>query len=87
MAKRGLGSTSSIIFKLADTMNKKGFSKNRLCRETGVRFETVQGYYNGTIGRVDLYILSEFCKVLKCNIEDIIEYCPNKKQEREKVSV
>ena len=65
---------SNIIFKLAKLMEQNGYSKNRLCVETGLRFETIQGYYNGTISRVDLHILSLLCKTLNCNVQDIIEY-------------
>lgn len=65
---------SYIIFKLDKLMEEKGYSKNRLCVETGLRFETIQGYYNGTISRVDLHILSSLCEALKCNVQDIIEY-------------
>lgn len=68
-----------IKFKLADRMKEKGMSKNRLCNESGFRFETVQGYYLGNISRVDLFVLSEFCRVLGCNVQDIIEYVPKKK--------
>lgn len=59
-------------------MEKQKMSKNRLCRLTGLRFETIQGYYLGTISRVDLYVLSQLCNALNCNIEDIITYQPEK---------
>ena len=68
--------TSDIVFKLADVMKQKNYNKNRLCNETGLRYETIQGYYIGSITRVDLTVLSEFCRVLECNIQDIIEYKP-----------
>lgn len=71
--------SSHIVFKLDKLMKEKDYSKNKLCVKTGLRFETVQGYYNGTISRVDLYVLSQMCKVLECNVQDIIEYNPNKK--------
>ena len=71
--------SSQILFKLDSLMKQKGYSKNRLCVEAGLRFETVKGYYNGTVSRVDLYVLSQICKVLSCNIQDIMEYQPNKK--------
>ena len=64
----------NIKFCLKETMKKQNMSKNRLCRLTGLRFETIQGYYHGTISRVDLYVLSQLCKVLACNVEDIIIY-------------
>lgn len=55
-------------------MKEKGYSKNKLCVETGLRFETIQGYYNGTISRIDLHILSSLCETLHWNVQDIIEY-------------
>ena len=55
-------------------MEKEHMSKNKLCRLTGLRFETIQGYYLGTISRVDLYVLSLLCKALNCQVEDIITY-------------
>ena len=51
---------SGIVFKLADVMREKGYSK--------------QGYYLGNISRVDLYVLASMCKELKCNVQDIIEF-------------
>lgn len=66
--------SSGIVFKLADIMEKKGYSKNKLCVKCGLRFETVQGYYLGNISRVDLYVLAAMCKELNCNVQDIIEY-------------
>ncbi|MGN0974322.1 MAG: helix-turn-helix domain-containing protein [Bacilli bacterium] len=65
---------SNITFHLDAVMKKRNYSKSRLCKEANLRFETVQGYYNGTISRIDLYVLSQLCKTLKCNIEDIIKY-------------
>lgn len=74
MKKRPESNYSGIIFKLADVMKEKGYSKNRLCVKCGLRFETVQGYYNGTISRVDLYVLAAICRELGCNVQDIMEY-------------
>ena len=65
---------SGIVFKLADVMREKGYSKNKLCVKCGLRFETVQGYYLGNISRVDLYVLASTCKELKCNVQDIIDF-------------
>ncbi len=78
---------SSIVFKLKDLMEEKNYSKNRLCRETGFRFETIQGYYLGNISRVDLFVLSEFCRILNCTVSDILEYCPDKDEIQEMTNV
>lgn len=63
-----------IVFKLAEVMKEKGYSKNKLCVKCGLRFETIQGYYLGNISRVDLYVLAAMCRELQCNVQDIIEY-------------
>ena len=78
MRKRTDKHIENIDFKLKNLLKKKSYSKNRLARECNFRFETIQGYYNGTISRVDLFVLSEFCRVLDCKIADIIEYKPSK---------
>lgn len=72
--KKNIENNSGIIFKLADVMREKGYSKNKLCVKCGLRFETVQGYYLGNISRVDLYVLASMCKELECNVQDIIEF-------------
>lgn len=74
MIKRPNQNESGIIFKLDKIMKEKGYSKNKLCVKCNLRFETVQGYYNGNISRVDLYVLAAMCKELQCNVQDIIEY-------------
>lgn len=71
---------NNIKFKLADMMKKRGYSKNKLCVKADLRFETIQGYYKGNISRIDLYVLSQLCKVLDCKVEDLIEYSPEKKK-------
>ncbi len=76
MKKRPNSNYSGIVFKLDKIMAEKGYSKNKLCVKCGLRFETVQGYYIGDISRVDLYVLAAICKELECNVQDIIEYCP-----------
>lgn len=72
--------TNEIKFKVADVMKAKGFTKNKLCVKGNLRFETVQGYYKGNISRIDLYVLAQLCKVLECNVGDLVEYAPNLKK-------
>lgn len=72
---------NKIIFKLKNVMDEKKMSKNHLCKLTGLRFETVQGYYKGNISRVDLYVLSLLCKTLDCQVEDLIQYQEEKEKQ------
>lgn len=73
---------SAIRFKLKEVMEKEKISKSKLSRITGFRFETIQGYYTGNISRVDLFVLSEFCRVLNCKVSDILEYVPSMDKDR-----
>ncbi len=52
-------------------------NKNRLSVLTGVKFDTIQKYYNGDVYRIDVDVLAKFCYALNCNVNDIVEY--NKK--------
>ena len=72
---------NKIIFKLKNIMDEKKMSKNHLCKLTGLRFETIQGYYKGNISRVDLYVLSLLCKTLDCHVEDLIQYQEEKEKQ------
>ncbi|MFA5604056.1 MAG: helix-turn-helix transcriptional regulator [Bacilli bacterium] len=58
-------------------MDSKGMNKNRLSVLTGVKFDTIQKYYNGDVYRIDVDVLAKFCYALNCNVNDIVEY--NKK--------
>lgn len=82
MKKRPSTNHSGIVFKLDTIMKEKGYTKNKLCVKCGLRFETIQGYYNGDISRVDLYVLAAMCKELECNVQDILEYRANEDSDK-----
>ena len=66
-----------IIIKLNSIMDKYGISIYQMTKLTGLKHTTVKSYYiNSPITRVDLDVISKFCYVLNCKIEDIIEYIP-----------
>lgn len=63
-----------IKIKLKEVMNNKGINKNRLSVLTGVKFDTIQKYYNGDVYRIDVDVLAKFCYALDCKVQDIVEY-------------
>lgn len=65
---------SGIFLKLADVMREKGINKNQMIVRTGLRYETIQGYYVDNITRVDLYVLAALCRALDCKVEDLLEF-------------
>lgn len=68
-----------IVIKLKNIMTEKDVSKNKLSVLTGVKFDTIQKYYNSNVYRIDVDVLAKFCFALNCEIEDIVEYLPNSK--------
>ncbi len=63
-----------VIFKLDKLLDKKNINRNQIIDKTGIRFESIQKFYNGTAKLIDIEVLAKLCEVLDCNIEDIIEY-------------
>ena len=69
----------SIKVKLAETLDNRGVTRNRLSKLTGIKYDIVTRYYEAeNIERVDLAILAKICCVLNCKIEDLLEYQPPK---------
>lgn len=63
-----------IRIKLKEVMDNKNISKNRLSVLTGIKFDTIQKYYNGNVYRIDVDVLAKFCYALDCKVQDIVEY-------------
>lgn len=61
--------------KLANMLDSRGVTRNRLHTLTGVKYEVINRYYKGEhIERVDLDFIARVCFVLGCKIEDLLEY-------------
>ena len=64
-----------VEIKLKSIMDKKNISIYQMSKLTSLKHSTVKSYYNNCpITRVDLDVISKFCYVLNCKIEDILEY-------------
>ena len=55
-------------------LDKRGISRYEVSKRTGIKFQTIDGYYKNRIVRYDAYILNCICKALDCDISDLIEY-------------
>lgn len=61
--------------KLAELLEQKGITRNRLRTLTGVKYEVIDRYYKAqNIEMVDLDFLAKVCFALNCRIEDLLEY-------------
>ena len=57
--------------KLAEMLDSRGITRNRLHTLTGVKYEVIDRYYKGNnVELVDLDFLSKVCYVLNCSISD-----------------
>ena len=55
-------------------LDKRGISRYEVSKRTGIKFQTIDGYYKNRLVRYDAYILNCICKALDCDISDLIEY-------------
>ena len=63
--------------KLAELLDSRGITRNRLRTLTGVKYDVIDRYYKGeNIELVDLDFLAKVCYVLDCKIDDLLEYEP-----------
>ena len=64
-----------VEIKLSSIMDQNNITIYQMSKYTDLKYSTVKSYYNNCpITRVDLDVVSKFCYVLNCNIEDILEY-------------
>ncbi|MGG3925698.1 helix-turn-helix transcriptional regulator [Metabacillus fastidiosus] len=75
-----------IKFKLEDLLNKKGMTMYSLAKATGVRPNTISQWFNNEsleddkkVKSISVETLDKICTILECEIEDIIQFIPNKK--------
>ena len=61
--------------KLAELLDSRGITRNRLRTLTGVKYEVIDRYYKAErVEMADLAFLATVCYTLGCKIEDILEY-------------
>lgn len=63
--------------KLAEALDSRGITRNRLRTLTGVKYDVIDRYYKADkVEMLDLNFLAKVCFVLDCDIEDLLEYQP-----------
>ena len=67
------------LFKLDDILKNHNISINKLMKDTNTDFKVIKRILTGELVRIDIFVIARLCDYLKCNINDIIEYIPNKK--------
>ena len=66
--------SGSVKVKLAEVLDSRGITRNRLRTLTGIKYEVIDRYYQNHVERVDLDFIAKVCYVLNCKIDDLLEY-------------
>lgn len=67
-----------IIIKLYDLLQNKAWTQHELSVRTGIREATISNMCNNTSKRLRLSTLDSICKAMKCNVEDVLEFIPER---------
>ena len=66
----------TIRIKLDELIQKAGISKNKLSHKAEMQRSQINNYCNNEITRLDIDVLARICKVLHCEIGDLLEFIP-----------
>ena len=66
----------TIRIKLAELLQKKGMSKNKLCHKAELQHTQLNHYCKNQITRLDTDVLARICTALDCQIGDLLEFVP-----------
>ncbi|WP_339033030.1 helix-turn-helix transcriptional regulator [Fusobacterium animalis] len=67
-----------IKFKIHIKMAEKRLSQKAVSQYVGITPTVMGKYFHGTITRINPEHLNKLCELLECNIQDLIEYIPDK---------
>ena len=65
--------------KLSDLLGKHKMTQKALSEMTNIRPATVSKMYYEEVKRIDVKHLNNICKAFDCEISDLLEYIPDKK--------
>ena len=66
----------TIKIHLAELIEQRGISKNKLSQRAEMQRTQLNNYCNNTISRLDIDVLARLCTVLECDIGDLLEFVP-----------
>jgi putative transcriptional regulator len=66
-----------IRIKLAELIEDRGLSKNKLSHKAEMQRSQINQYCNNDVTRLDTAVLARICCTLDCRIEDLLEFIPS----------
>ncbi len=71
-----------IKLNLSDLLGKHKMTQKALAEKTGIRPGTVSKMYYEEIKRIDIAHLDSICKLFNCPLSELIEFVPDKSQDK-----
>ena len=65
---------------LSRLLGERRVTQQELARKTGIRAATINEYYNELAERVSLEHMDKICDVLGCDLTELIQRIPDKKE-------
>ena len=72
-----MNESGKIVIKLDELIKKSGMSKNKFSQRAEMQRTQLNNYCNNKITRLDTDVLARICKVLDCEISDLLEFVPD----------
>lgn len=73
-----------IRIKLSELLGKNKMTRKALAELVGTRANTIGDLYKENVKRVDLELLNKICNALKCDLTDLLDYHPDRKNNSKK---
>ena len=70
-----------IRIRLSTLLGERRWTQADLARRTGIRPNTVNELYHDFADRVNLEQIDKICDVLECDLSDLLERIPNKRDD------
>ena len=71
----------TIRIHLDELLKESGLSKNKLSQRAEMQRAQINRYCSNEVTRLDTDVLARLCTVLQCDISDLLEFVPPKKDE------
>lgn len=68
-----------VYLKLRELLKEKQLTQADLSKATGIRPSTICGIYNNNCTFIKLEHIDKICRVLHCNIDDLVVIIPSDK--------
>ena len=69
---------------LSRVLGERRMTQAELADKAGIRAATINEMYHELIERINLDYLSRICRVLDCEVQDILQYVPGDGKKRER---